>query len=754
MKRLLALSLLVALGGAHLPAQTVKGEEQKALTIEAIAGAGGITGRAPEALQWSPDGSRVSFIQRDASGEKGELWSLEAASGRKAVLVGAQKLALLVPPVSKLQSEQQKEAATRYGIAGYHWSPDSQHLLFDSQGQLWLYSLASGTATQLTSVTDPISDPQFSPDGRQVAYLLQHDLYLQTPGKPQPRRLTHDGGSNRLNGEVDWVYEEELGVRSNYSWSPDSQKILFLQMDESQVPIYPIEDFLPTHPTLYMEKYPKAGDPNPAVRLGVVSASGGKVKWLAVPGEARREAGSAPDDSFYIPRFGWVRPGLAWVQVLNRAQNQLDLYFVETESGRARRVLRESSRTWVDVNGDFRVLKSGDRFLWSSDRDGHDHLYLYSFDKADPLGGEARLERRLTRGDFDFFAVEAVDEGAGVVYVTANAGDARQRQLFQVKLDGSDWRQISQGAGSHSAEFAADARHYLTGFSALLTPPRLQVCAPGGACFPLWEAKDVAAYGLIEPQFVNFKADDGSELQGMLLLPPEATATHKAPLILNPYGGPQAQTVRNAWGGPNFLFDQILAKHGFAVLIVDNRGMAGRGKRFAEPIFHNFGETELKDQLAALHQALERFPQLDESRLGWWGWSYGGYMTLYALTHSDLFQAGVSVAPVTDWRDYDSIYTERYMGLPKDNEAGYRKSSPVWSAARLHGRLLIIHGTGDDNVHFQNTVQMADALIAAGRQFDLMFYPGKTHSIAGKASRTHLYRLIQRHFEQALMGQR
>jgi len=750
-KRLLALSVLVAVGWAQPPAPGFKAEEQKALTIEAIAG-GGITGRGPETLQWSPDGSRVSFIQRDASGEKGELWSLDAASGRKAVLVGADKLSMLVPPASQLKNEQQREAATRYAIAGYHWAPDSQHLLFDSQGQLWLYSLASGAATQLTSVTDPISDPQFSPDGSRVAYLLQHDLYVQTPGKERPQRLTKDGSRNLLNGEVDWVYEEELGVRSNYAWSPDSQKILFLQMDESQVPTYAIEDFLPTHPTLYLEKYPKAGDPNPTVRLGVVSASGGRVKWLAVPTEARREEGSAPDDSFYIPRFGWVRPGLAYVQVLNRAQNQLDLYFVDTESGKARRVLRESSKTWVDVNNDFRVLKSGDRFLWASDRDGHNHLYRYSFDKADPLGGEARLERQLTRGDFEVSALEAVDEEAGLLYVAANAGDPRQRQLYSLKLDGSDWRQVSQGAGSHSAEFAPDAKHYIAGFSSLLTPPRAEVCAPAGPCFPLWQSKDVAAYGLIEPRFVNFKADDGTELQGMLILPPDATPTRKVPLILNPYGGPQAQTVRDGWGGPNFLFDQILAKEGFAILIVDNRGMAGRGKKFAEPIFRSFGATELKDQLAALHQALEQFPQLDGSRLGWWGWSYGGYMTLYALSHSDLFRAGVSVAPVTDWRDYDSIYTERYMGLPKDNEAGYQKSSPVNAAAGLEGSLLIVHGTGDDNVHFQNTVQMTDALIAAGKQFDLMFYPGKTHGIAGKTARSHLYHLIQQHFEQALMG--
>jgi dipeptidyl-peptidase-4 len=286
-----------------------------------------------------------------------------------------------------------------------------------------------------------------------------------------------------------------------------------------------------------------------------------------------------------------------------------------------------------------------------------------------------------------------------------------------------------------------------------MTPPQIALCATGGACQRFWEANSLAAYGLIAPHFVDFKAEDGTVLHGLLLEPPgfSAAAPHSVPVLLNPYGGPGGQTVRNAWGGPNFLFHQILARKGIALLQVDNRGMGARGQKFAAALRRNFGEVELKDQLTALDQALAAHPALDPKRLGWWGWSYGGYMTLYAMTHSDRFVAGVAVAPLGEWQDYDTIYTERYMGLPKDNVEGYRRGSPVTSAANLHGRVLIVHGTSDDNVHMQNTMQIAQALIAANKQFELMLYPRKTHGIAGAAPRTHLFTRIQRHFEHNLL---
>lgn len=729
------------------------------LTVEAIFAEGGLTGRPPETFQWSPDGARLSYVQREDSGERGELMYMDAATGKSAVLVSREKLATLAPPARQLKDDRERERRSRYSVASYHWAPDSQHLLFDSGGQLWYFSLKTGTAVQATASPDPSGDPKFSPDGRSLAYIRKHNLYVHQLDGNSERQLTHDQDEAVLDGEVDWVYAEELDVRSNYFWSPNGSHIAFLQMNETPVPSYPITDFLPTHPTVDFQKYPKAGDANPAVRIGVVDTATGKsLKWITLPPQVREPdpTGARPREAkdLYIPRFGWVREGLLWAQTLNRAQDQLDLYFVDVASGRAQLMLSEKSDTWVEVHDNFRILKSGGRFLWSSWRDGHTHLYLYRFEDGSPPAAGATLERQLTRGDFETFGVQAVDENAGVVYFITNEGDARERQLDSVKLDGSDFRRVSREPGTHTANFAPDVRHYADNYSALMIPPLISLCATGGKCQKFWESRSLAAYNLIEPKFVDFKADDGTVLHGLLLAPPgfSAAATHSIPLLLNPYGGPGGQTVRNVWGGTTFLFHQILAREGIALLQVDNRGMGARGQKFTAALRHNFGEVELKDQLTALDQALATNAALDPKRLGWWGWSYGGYMTLYSLTHSVRFLAGVAVAPVTDWHDYDSIYTERYMGLPKENAEGYKRSSPVNSAANLRGRVLIVHGTSDDNVHMQNTLQMVQALIAAGKPFDLQLYPRKTHGIAGATPRTHLFTRIQRHFEQNLLN--
>ena len=740
---------------ATAQAQPAAGNQQ--LTIEKIFAEGGVTGRSPSNIEWSPDGKKVSFVQRDASGEHGALWYVDAATGKKAILVTEEKLATLAPPVSKLKSEREKTWIERYQVAAYHWSPDSRHLLFDSMGQLWYYSLDTGTAVQITTAPQATGDPKFSPDGRRISYIRDHNLYVRPleagageqevteSANPKIKKDQLNAGTKTeglLNGEVDWVYAEELDVRSNYFWEPGGKHIAFLQMNEQDVPTYPLTDLLDVQASVEKEKYPKPGDPNPAVRLGVAGSEGGRIKWISL----------TKDQDIYIPRFGWIRDGWLWVEVLNRAQNKLDLYFVDADSGKSRRVLEETNPQWIEVNDDFQVLKSGDRFLWSSWRTGFTHLYIYSFDKSNPLAANAHLERQLENGDYEVTGVDGVDDSAGWVYFTANKDDLRERQLYRVKLDGSGMSRISQEAGTHTANIAGDAKHYVDRFSTLQTPPVMSFCSVGGSCSQFWGSNDLAKYHMVPPKFVDFKADDGTVLYGILWLPENAAKASpgSVPLIINPYGGPHAQDVTNAWRGAFGLFNQILLQRGFAVLTVDNRGMGARGQKFAAANYHHFGDIELKDQLAALDQALQQYPILDRNRLGWWGWSYGGYFTLYTLTHSDRFQAGVSVAPVTDWRLYDSIYTERYMGMPKDNAEHYRASSPVNTAANLHGKLLEVHGTGDDNVHFQNTVQMAQALINAGKQFDLMIYPGKTHGISGTAASTHLFHMIEDHFVEYL----
>ena len=740
------INLLVLLSAGR--AQTAA---PKQLTIEQIFAEGGVTGRAPETIKWSPDGAKVSFVQRDDAGEHGELWYVDATTGEKKILASETKLSQLAPPPSKIKDEREKERVTRYHVAAYIWSPDSKHLLFDAKGQLWYYSLDTGTAVPLTSSPDPSQDPKFSPDGKRLAYVRKHNLYVHpVSGEEGERPLTReekekdkdkdrdkdkDKEDNILNGEVDWVYAEELAVRSNFFWSPKGHEIIFLQMDESRVPAYPITDWLPTHPRVEQEKYPKAGDPNPSVRLGVVGGNGGKVRWIKL----------TDDDDTYVPRFGWIREGWAWAEVLNRKQDVMDLYFIDAKSGKSRKVLTESAPdAWVNVNDDFRILKSGDRFLWTSWRDGHTHIYLYSFNAQDPMAADAKLERQLESGDYEVIEISGVDEASGAVFFTANKGDPRQEKLFSVKLDGSGMQGISSEEGNYAANFADDGKHFVETHSATLTPPRISVCAAGGPCQKIWEARSVDDYNPIAPKPLEFKAEDGTVLYGYLILPRHADTSQKIPipLIVNIYGGPAGQTVQDAWGGTTSLFHQILANEGFAIFSVDNRGTPNRGKKFSAAIRLQSGPVELKDQLTALDQLYAQVPQLDRTRTAIWGWSNGGSMTLYALTHSDRFKAGISVAPVTSWHNYDSIYTERYMGLLKNNASGY-DDSIVGAASSLHGSLLLVHGTSDDNVHFQNTIQMTDALIKAGKQFRLMMYPNKTHGIAGPGTRTQLFHMME-----------
>jgi dipeptidyl-peptidase-4 len=733
------LALLVCGVAGSLPAKA-QTAPTKPLTIDAIYQPGGLGGRGPETVEWSPDGTKLSFVQRDEKGDKGELWYVDTATGEKKVLVSAAKLASLDPDVNKVKNEREKERLTRYHVAAYQWAPDSKHLMFDSQGQLWLYDLGTETAVQFTSAADPSGDPKFSPDGKTVALVRKHNLFVHPVSAKDEKQLMHDTGDDNLNGDIDWVYAEELGVRSNYFWSPDSKQIVFLHMDESKVPTYPITDWMPTHPTVDMEKYPKVGDPNPVVKLGVMDADKGKVKWISLTNDA----------DTYIPRFGWVSEGVIWAEVLNRTEDKMDLYFADVKSGKSRIVLTETTpNAWIDFEHvEVKFLKSKPQFLWPSWRDGNMHVYLYSFDKQNPMGADAKLERQLEQGDYEVLGILGADEAAGTVFLAANKDDPRQSHIYAVQLDGSGIKALTTEEGIHFANFSDDGKHYSHTYFGPQASPQTSLCAVGGSCSPVWKARDeIGEYGLRAPKYLEFKADDGTVLYGRLLLPPDGAASGKIPVIINIYGGPAGQMVRK--GVPD-AFDEILARKGFAVFAVDNRGTPGRDRKFQTAIRHEFGAIELKDQLTALNQLLEQYPQLDNSRVAIWGWSNGGSMTLYAMTHSDRFKAGVSVAPVTNQVNYDSIYTERYMGLLKDDKAGYEMSDATKTADKLHGALLLVHGTSDDNVHFQNSIQMINALINAGKQFRLMIYPNKTHSIAGKDARVHLFTMIEEHFEREL----
>jgi dipeptidyl-peptidase 4 len=560
-------------------------------------------------------------------------------------------------------------------------------------------------------------------------------------------------GQVLLNGEVDWVYEEELDVRSNYFWSPDSKKIAYLQMNETQVPQYPLTDWIPNHATVDWQRFPQPGDQNPEIHLGVVPASGGKTVWMRIP---------LHNGDDYAPRFGWVNNKTVWIETLTRDHKHLALFFADAEFGEPRQMLQISDDKFLDENYDVTV---GDgAIVLSNWSDGHNQLYLYSYDKSKPLSSDAKLDRQLTKGDFEVGDVYNVDTAHKTVDYASNEGDPLEQQLWQVNFSG-ERGQLSEGAGFHQATFAPDGGAFTDKFSTRMTPPVMRVCRvtdkagdkPGeksgaDSCRVFWETHALDSYHLHSPEQFEVKAHDGTTLYATLLLPEGATNPTGTPLVVNPYGGPHDQIVVNQWSG-GLLFDELLAQHGFAVLHADNRGMGSRGRDFAQAAYRSFGPVQLEDQLTIVDAVLAKYPQLDPKRLGWWGWSWGGTFTVYAMTHSDRFRTGVAVAPVTDWRNYDSIYTERYMGLPADDVDGYRDFSVVNSASDLKGRLLIAHGTGDDNVHFENTVQLVQRLIDADIPYDLQVFPRKTHSIAGPEAQTQLFARILAQFETYLKSE-
>jgi dipeptidyl-peptidase 4 len=709
----------------------------KILTVEEIFANGPIAGGAPQGLTWSPDGQHLTYL------DGGELLDLDPGTGKPHILVSRAKLASLS---GNNASEKDRDHRARYGMASYLWAPDSAHLLFDTNGSLWLYDLKTGTGLNIgASGAGSGDDPKFSPDGKLLSFVNEHGdehgisvIHLREGGTP----ISNAAMTNNpavLNGKVDWVYEEELDVRSNYFWSPDSAKIAYLQMDETRVPEYPITDWIPLHPTVDKQRYPQPGDPNPDVRVGVVSPNGGKTAWIKLP---------IKESEDYITRFGWADHKTVWIETLTRDHKHRDLYFADAASGQAKLVLEQHDDKFFDEKYDISIAYG--RIVLTSWEDGHTHLYLYSYDPNNPLGGMAKLERQLTKGDFDVDEVLGVDHARKVVDYSSNEDNQLDQQLWQVSFDGTR-KAITTTAGTHTGNFAPTGGAFVDHWSDRMSPGKMSLCRVDGQCNLFWSTRALEAYHLHAPEQLQVNASDGSTLYAMLLLPEGKTDPASVPLILNPYGGPGSMNEANHWGGDSFLFDQVLAQHGFAVLHTDNRGGAHRGREFAQVAYHNFGPVQFEDQLKVADAALAKYPQLDPKRQGWWGWSWGGTFTLYALTHSDRFRAGVAVAPVTDWHNYDSIYTERYMSQPAEFPSGYKDFSVVTNAAKLHGHLLLVQGTGDDNVHMQNTVQFVQQLIVNNIPYDLQIYPRKTHSIAGKEVRPHLFNRILAQFETYLM---
>ena len=659
---------------------------------------------------WAPDGKRFAYFK----GKQIMLYDVGTKSEKELLNIEPLEKAAPAAPESALFDWQNR----RVRETSFEWSDSGQELLLSVGGDLFLYHFDSSKWEQLTKTPEPERDAKLSPDAKHVAFRRGHDLYTLDIASHELAQLTEDGSSTLLNGELDWVYPEELDLGTAYWWSPDSKHIAYLQFDVAREMIYPQVALLGLRAAMEPERYPQAGTPNAEVHAGVVSVKGGNTRWMDL-GETR---------DFLLARVYWTPDSsrLAIVR-LNRVQNQLDLMLADIDRGHARSILHESDPHWINLRDMLRFLPDGE-FLWASERDGFRHLYVY--------GEDGKQRKRLTEGEWEVDNLVGVNPSTHTVYYVSTEASPLERQLYSVKLNGKDRTRISQGAGTHSISMSRATDYYMDSFSSLTAPPSKTLRTANGAEWAVYREADhklTDEHELAPTDLINFKGADGTLFYAHLIKPAGFRAGEKYPAIVMVYGGPGAQTVHNAWGGANW--DQVLAARGFVIWAMDNRGSSGRGHAFETPIYHRMGKTELADQVEGVRY-LTSLGFVDPKRIGIYGWSYGGYMTLYALLNApDVFRVGIAGAPVTNWRNYDTIYTERYLGLPEDNAEGYKAGSAVEYADKLDGKLLMLHNIEDDNVLFQNTMQMANALEHAGKLFDMVIYPQKTHGVGGPLRR-------------------
>ncbi len=690
-------------------------------------------GRLPRALHWRPGHESWVVVERDGKGPKApaNLVEVDAATGKSTVLVGS----------AKLEAPNGDKGKRHLRLDGFQVSPDGDHLLLPAGDDLYLYTLASGSLERLATGDGAEEMPTFSPDGRRLAYVRGNDLYALDLKSNKELRLTSDGSETVFNGTFDWVYWEELADRGGkaFAWSPDGSQLVWLRLDDSPIPPFDIVDDLGTHTKLRKQYYPKAGDPSPIPSLHVARVSDD----LQV---VENRTVTFTDPIPYIPRFGFTPDGRdVWYQVLDRPENNLSLMRLDLATGAAVPVLTERDPYWVEPVDMMKFLPDGN-LLWASRSSGYMHLQLRRPDGA---------VSDLTPGDFDVTALVGVDGSAGVAYYQAARPSPLERQLYAVNLEGGTPRRITEAAGSHRGSLSPGAKYLLVTSSAIDRPPHLELFSAAGEhlrTVAANEPTELAKVALGSTRFVTVPADDGTPLNAMLLTPPNFDPHHRYPVVIYTYGGPHAQVVRNGWGRSTYLFHQWLAEHGFIVFALDNRGSFARGREFEGAVDHRLGSSQLPDQLAGVRWLKEQ-SYVDPDHIGIWGWSYGGYFTCYALTHAPgVFAAGVAVAPVTDWKLYDSTYTERYMGTPEENPEGYKDGSVLEKVQALEDPLLVIHGTGDDNVHFQNTLQLANAAWKAGKRFNLMLFPNLKHGIWAPGSHLQVFSAVGGFFLDHLGG--
>jgi dipeptidyl-peptidase-4 len=718
------------------------------LSIERIFGDPALSGPTPRGVKISPDGRRVGFLRGRSDDQfQLDLWVYDLDKGESHLLVDSRKLApeKHLSDVEKARRERARTAAL-HGIVDYQWAPDGRKLLFPLGDALYLCDPDVRSENTVRKIVEGagLLDPKISPLGRYVSFVRDQNLFVIDVAEGIERQLTADGGGLLHNAEAEFVAQEEMDQSSGYWWAPDESAIAFKQFDESPVPVVRRMEVYSDRTEVIEQRYPAAGDSNVIVHLGLVQPAGGVVRWIDL----------GPDSDVYLARVDWLPDGkILSYQRQSRDQKRLDLVAVDVATLTQKNLLTETSKIWINLNDDLRFLKRQPAFVWASERSGYKHLYLY--------GLEGTLVRNLSGGEWNIDKVLAIDETAGLIYVSANENAVIDKQVYTIRLDGETSDppvRVSIGDGWHEATFARDAAEvsmYVETYSDPLTPPQTAICRPDGRRLvwleknpldenhPYWPFRETH----ITPEFGTLQAEDGQALAYYLYKPLGFDPAHRYPVFIIVYGGPWGQVVTRSWGD---LFDQYMARQGYIVFALDNRGSARRGRKFSDPIAGKLGEVEVRDQLAGIRW-LKQQPFVDPAHIGVFGWSYGGYMTIMLLAKaSDQIAAGVAVAPVTDWRLYDTHYTEHYLGSPQANPAGYDSSAVFGSLAGLTAPLLLVHGMADDNVLFSNSTRLMAALQNQGTQFRLMTYPGGKHGLSTPEMKRHVHHLIADFFDEML----
>jgi dipeptidyl-peptidase-4 len=723
------------------------------LTIDRLFDAPALAGPTIVGLKISPDGSRLTYLQgKQHEKDRLDLWEYNMRDRNARVLVDSKELA---PAGEKLSDEERarrerQRTAALSGIVEYSFSPSGDALLFPLGSNLYYYRLAtprSDPAVHVISKGEPVTDATISPAGRSVAFIRGQNLYSYEIAAGKEKALTKDGGGAIKNGMAEFVAQEEMDRSTGYWWSPDDGHIAFARVDESPVKQTERFEIDADNVKTFAQRYPTTGGPNVEVRLGVSNLKSGAVAWMDL----------GADKDIYLARVDWLPDGKTLaIQREDRGQKKLDLLFADIETGKTRVVLTETSDSWIDLTDELTFLKKSHEFIWASSRDGYRHLYLYDYD--------GRLIRQLTAGkwivdDFRKRAVMGVDEDKRLVYFTATEKSPAERHLYVASLDTATPQaveRITQEAGVHGIVMSPDTRFYLDQFTSSTQPPQVSLHSTDGALMS-WllenrlddqhpDAPYLADNSIGE--IGTLTAADGQTLYYRLFKPPHFDPAKRYPAIVNVYGGPGVQTVLDNWSGSSFT--QILTRAGYVVFQLDNRGSAFRGTAFQAPIHLKLGEVEVADQVqGARWLGAQSF--VDPRRIGVWGWSYGGYMTLMLMFRApEIFRAGVSGAPVTDFALYDTHYTERYLDRPQVNGAGYEASSVLPYAKDLKGKLLVMHGMADDNVLFLNSTKLFRKLQDLDKPFEVMVYPGAKHGLMRQNDGRHGYKMIKRFFDENL----